>query len=58
MGLRILMDLMSSKDGEELCEKVTELLKHFGITAIDSNGNFKDLYTLCCEVAEILNKGK
>lgn len=56
MGMRILMDLLSSKDGDELFKKVTELLKRFGITATDSNGNIKDLYTVVCEIAEVWNK--
>ena len=55
MGLRILADLMSSKNGDELFGKVTEILKRFGITTTDSNGNAKDLYTVLCEVAEVLN---
>ena len=55
MWIRILMDLMSSKDGDELCGKVSEILWKFGISATDENGDFKDLYTLCCDVAEVLN---
>ena len=58
MGMRILIDLMSSKDGDELFEKVTEILKRFGITTTDSNGSVKDLYTVLCEVAEVWNKEK
>ena len=46
---------MCSKDGDELFEKVSEILNRFGITVADSNGNVKDLYTVLCEVAEVLN---
>ena len=56
MGIGMLIDLMSSKNGDELFEKVTEMLKRFGIAAHDSDGNVKDLYEVCCEVVEVLNK--
>ena len=49
---------MCSKNGDELFEKVTEILGRFGITAVDSNGNVKDLYTVLCEVSEVWNKEK
>ena len=52
------MALMSCKDGDELCEKVIDILWKVGISATDENGNFKDLYVLCCDVAEVLNKEK
>ena len=56
MGMRILMDLLSSKNGDELFEKVTEILKRFGITMYNEDGVCKDTYTLLCEVAEVWNK--
>ena len=56
MGIRILMDLMSSKDGDELFEKVQKLLSKFGITTHNADGSVKDLYIILCEVAEVLNK--
>ena len=55
IGMRMLVDLISSKDGDELFEKVSEILSCFGITVVDSNGNIKDLYTVLCEVAEVTN---
>ena len=58
IGMRMLVDLISSKDGDELFEKVSEILGCFGITVADSNGNIKDLYTVLCEVAEVTNKEK
>lgn len=58
MKLGELMDLMSCKDGEELFVKVSEILEEKGITVMYSNGGVKDLYTLCCDVAEVMNKEK
>lgn len=56
MSIGMLIYLMSSKNGDELFEKVTEILKRFGIATHDSGGNVKDLYEVCCEVVEVLNK--
>ena len=56
MNMRLLMDLISSKDGNELFEKVTETLKHFGITVYNEDGSVKNLYAVLCEVAEVMNK--
>lgn len=56
MGLRIIADLMNSKDGDELCGKVTEILKRFGISVLNADGLYKDTYTLLCEIAEVWNK--
>lgn len=58
MGMLNVINLLSSKDGDELFEKVTEILGRFGIATKDSNGNVKDLYTVLCEVAEVWNKEK
>lgn len=55
MGLKIIMEFLSSKDGDELFEKVSEILKRFGITTTDSNGNVRSLYDVLCDVAEVLN---
>jgi hypothetical protein len=56
--MKILMDLLSSKNGDELFEKVQTLLGKFGIVVCNSDGTVKDLHTLCCEVVEVLNKEK
>ena len=56
MGLRIIMDFLSSKDGDELFEKVSKALSSFGITTTDSDGNVRNLYDVLCDVAEVLNK--
>jgi hypothetical protein len=56
MGMRILMDLLSSKDGDELFEKVEKLLGKFGFTVYDWDGNVKNLHSVCCDVVEIWNK--
>lgn len=58
MKLGELLDVMASKDGDELFEKVSEILGKIGIATTYSNGDVKDLYRLCCEVAEVRNKGK
>lgn len=54
--MRILMDLLSSKNGDELFEKVTEILKRFGISMCNEDGSYKDTHTLLCEIAEVWNK--
>ena len=56
--MKILMDLLSSKNGDELFEKVQKLLGKFGIAVYNSDGTVKDLYTVLCEIVEILNKEK
>lgn len=53
-----LMSLMSCKNGDELFERVVSILSQFDIEVIDSEGNDKSFYTLCCDVAKVLNKGK
>ncbi len=58
MKLGELMDLISSKDGNELFEKIVEILAHFDIEVVDENGDDKSFYMLCCDVAKVLNKGK
>ena len=56
--MKILMDLLASKDGDELFEKVEKLLGKFGISAYNEDGSVKDTYTVLCEVAEVWNKEK
>lgn len=56
MGFKILADLMDSKDGDELCGKVTEILKRFGISVLNADGSYKDTHTLLCEIADVWNK--
>ena len=58
MGMFELLDLMSSKDGDELFEKVTAILMQYGITIYNNDGSIKDLYTICSEVAALMNKGQ
>ena len=52
-----MMDLMSSKSGDELFWKITGLLDRFGITTTNDDGTVKDLRTLCDEVIETKKKG-
>lgn len=58
MKLGDILNVMASKDGDELFEKVVEILARFDIEVMDEEGSDKSLYTLCCEVAEVLNKRK
>ena len=53
--MKILMDLLSSKNGDELFEKVQKLLDKYGIAVYKEDGSIKDLYTVLCEVAEVWN---
>lgn len=54
--MKILMDLLSSKNGDELFEKVKRLLDKFGINVYNEDGSIKDTYTVLCEVAKVWNK--
>ena len=54
--MKILMDLLASKNGDELFDKVEKLLGEFGISMYDMDGSVKDTYTVLCEVAEVINK--
>ena len=58
MKLKDLIDVMACKDGDELFEKMVRILANFDIEVVDENGDDKSFYTLCCDVAEVLNKGK
>lgn len=58
MGMFEIIDLMSSKNGDELFEKVTAILEQYGIVTRNEDGSYKDLYTVCCEVAALMNKGQ
>lgn len=58
MKLKELMDLLSSKDGDELFEKTSEILKRLGVSVYNEDGSYKDTHTLLCEIAEVWNKEK
>lgn len=58
MKLGELMSLMYCKNGDELFEKVVSILSQFDIEVIDSEGNDKSFYRLCCDVAKVLNGEK
>ena len=55
MKLKELIDIMSYKDGDELFEKTSELLKRIGVSLFNEDGSYKDTYTLLCEIAEVWN---
>lgn len=56
LRMKEIIDVMTSQNGDELVESVTEILKHFGISMCNADGSYKDTYTLLCEVAEVWNK--
>ena len=58
MGMFEIIDLMSSKDGYELFKKAEEILNSLEISVYDESGVIKNFYTVCCDVAEVMNKGK
>ena len=55
MKLGELMSLMSSKNGDELFLRVTEILDHYGISVFNEDMSVKDLHMLCFDVADVLN---
>lgn len=52
MGIFEILDLIESKDGNELFEKVKNLLGRLGIDIYNEDGSVKDVHTVCCELAE------
>jgi hypothetical protein len=58
MGMFEIIDLMASKNGDELFEKVAAILMQYGIATCNDDGSIKDLYTVCCEIAGAMNKGQ
>lgn len=58
MNMLKVIDWLSSKDGDELFDKVKTVLEYVGIAVYNEDGSVKDLYTVICEVAEVLNKEK
>ena len=58
MKLKELIDIISCKDGRELYGKVEEVLASLGIDTCREDGTIKNLYEVCCDVAEVLNKEK
>lgn len=58
MGMFEIITLLSSKNGDELFEKTSEILKRVGISMYNEDGSYKDTYTLICEISEVWNKGK
>lgn len=58
MKVKELIDIMACRDGRELYHKVEEILASLGIDTCREDGIVKSLYEVCCDVAEVLNKGK
>ena len=55
MGMFELVGLLSSKDGDELFDKVSKTLNSFGIATADANGKVRSLYDVLCDVADVWN---
>ena len=58
MKLKDLIDVMASRDGDELFEKTSEILKCIGVSMYNEDGSYKDTYTLLCDISEAWNKEK
>ena len=58
MGITELVNLFSSKNGDEVFEEVKTILGRIGINVYNEDSSVKDLYTVLCEVAEVWNKEK
>ncbi len=59
MKLKDLIDVMACKDGYELFKKVEGILNGLGVNVYDESGLVaRDLYAICCDVAEVWNKEK
>ena len=52
-----ILNIMKSKDGDELFLNVSDILKRMGIAVSSPDGTVKDLLTLCHEIVEVRNKG-
>ena len=58
MGMLEILSLLSSKNGDELFGRVGNLLIQYDVGVYNEDGSVKNLYELCCDVAEVLNKEK
>ena len=58
MNMFEIMNLLSSKDGDELFKKVEDILGRVGIDVYNEDHSVKDLYQVACELVKVMNKGK
>ena len=58
MGMFEIMNLLSSKDGDELFDKIKDGFNRMGIDVYNEDYSVKDLYQVACELVEVMNKGK
>lgn len=58
MGMLEILSLLSCKNGDELFERVGNLLVQYNISVYNDDGSVKDVYALCCDVVKVFNKGK
>ena len=58
MGMLEILSLLSSKNGDELFERVGNLLIQYDVSMYNEDGSYKDTHTLLCEIAKVWNKEK
>lgn len=58
MKLKELIDIISCKEGHEMFDKIEEILNGFNISVYRKDGTMKNLYEVCYDVVEVLNKEK
>lgn len=56
LRMKEIIDVMTSKNGDELFESVVGILNRLGISMYNEDGSYKDTYTLICEIAKVWNK--
>ena len=56
MKLGELIDIISCKEGHEMFDKIEEILNGFNISVYRKDGTMKNLYEVCYDVVEVLNK--
>jgi hypothetical protein len=56
MGLEIIAAVLACKNGDELFEKASAILKRFNINVCNEDGSYKDIHAVICEVADVINK--
>lgn len=56
MKLKEIINIITSTNGSELFEQVKGILAGLGICVYDEDGNVKDLYDLCCDIADVFEE--
>ena len=55
MKMKALIEIMACKEGNEMFDKIEEILNDFHIDVYRKDGTIKDLYEVCCDVADVWN---